>query len=269
MSAPTALAPDRNWLPAGLLAAGIHVLFIALLVYSLQWQNHAAAPVQAELWNTLPPLPAAPPIPEVAPKPPIPPPESRNPSHAAPAEVPPPLKPAIVVEKARPDSRKPPEESSAERDKLAREEAALKKLDRQMREQASREQAEQQQREQAEEQRLANLQRSAEANQKQQNQAAQSRMLQGAADRIQAKIQQNTVVPPSVPSGITIVVKFIALPDGSVLDGSIHIVSSSGNQTYDDAVQRAIIASQPLPMPDDLALRRAIRDIKLTIHNIH
>jgi colicin import membrane protein len=261
MSSPGVLVPERRWLPASLLALCVHAAFITLLVVGVQWQNHPAAPVQAELWQALPPLPA--PAPAVAPAPEV------KPVEPPPvAEAPTPVKPAIVVEKAV-RTAKPAETPPVDKDKLAREEAALKKLDRQMRAQAAREQAEQQARDQAEEQRLARLQREAEASQRSQAQAAQARVLQGAADRIQAKIQGNTIVPLSVPAGITIVVKFVALPDGSVLDGSIRILSSSGNQTYDDAVQRAIIASQPLPMPDDIALRRALRDIKLTIHNVH
>jgi colicin import membrane protein len=62
-------------------------------------------------------------------------------------------------------------------------------------------------------------------------------------------------------------VKFVVLPDGSVLDGSIRVVQSSGQSAYDDAVQRAIIASQPLPLPDDLALRRQMRDVLLKTTN--
>ena len=276
MSMPATLPIERRWVPAGALALVVHAAFLTLLVFGVQWQNHPAAPVQAELWTALPPIsapeptsdPATPAPPDVAPPPPPPPP----PPAAEATPVPTPVKPAIVTEKAKPrqDNKPVPDAPSAtDKAKQAREEAALRDLDRQLQAQAKRAQAEQQLRQLDQETRLARQQREAEERQKQQTQAAQASAAQGAADRIQAKIQGNTVVPLSVPAGITIVVKFVALPDGSVLDGSIRVVSSSGNLTYDEAVQRAIVASQPLPMPDDILLRRAMRDIRLTIHNVH
>lgn len=270
MSVPAPMHEEQRLLPSGMLSLLVHGAFVALLVYTVQWQNRPAAPVQAELWNSLPALPPAvqpppppPPAPAPAPEPPRPAPMAEAP--------PPPVKPAIVVEKAKPlppDTRKLPDPAAEERARLAHEEAVLKQMDRDLRAQAAREQAEQARREQSEEQRLAQLQRIADARQKADAQQAQSNLLRGAQDRIIAKIRENTIVPASVPAGVEVVVKFVLLPDGSVLDGSVHLVSSSGNPTYDDAVQRAIIAAQPLPMPEDVMLRRTMRDIKLKVNNI-
>lgn len=272
MSAPAALITERKLLPSGALSLLVHAAFVGLLFYTVQWQNHPSSPVQAEIWNSLPALPA--PAQETRPEPPPPPPVPvvKTP---APVEAPPPvLKPAIVVEKAparplEPPKKPPPPDADADRTRLAREEAALKQLDRNLRAEKAREQAEQAQRDQAEERRLADAQRAADARQRADAQQAQSNMLKGAQDRLIAKIRENTLVPASVPAGIAVQVKFVLLPDGSVLDGSIHVVSSSGSATYDDAVQRAILASQPLPMPDDPLLRRAMRDISLRVNNLH
>ncbi|MDE3012252.1 MAG: cell envelope integrity protein TolA [Pseudomonadota bacterium] len=272
MSVPAPMHDEQRLLPSGALSLLVHGAFVALLVYTVQWQNRPAAPVQAELWNSLPALPQAElPPPELAPAP-APPPAPEPPRPAPLAEAPPPpVKPAIVVEKAKPlppDARKLPDPAAEERARLAHEEAALKQMDRDLRAQAARDQAEQARREQSEEQRLAQLQRIADARQKADAQQAQANLLRGAQDRIIARIRENTIVPASVPAGVEVVVKFVLLPDGSVLDGSVHLVSSSGNPTYDDAVQRAIIAAQPLPMPDDVMLRRTMRDIKLKVNNI-
>lgn len=268
MSVPAALSTEQRLLPAGLMSLLVHIAFVGLLVYTVQWQNHPAAPVQAELWSALPPLPT--PEPPVEPVPaPAPVAETPAPAPPQPAPPPPPVeKPAIVVEKAPAKPVEPPKPAAdPDKAKMAREEAELKRLDKEMRAKEAREKAVQAQREQAEEQRLEKLQRDAEAKLKADAQAAQANLIKGASDRITAKIRENTIVPASVTSAIAVVVRFVLLPDGSVLDGSIHVVSSSGNPVYDEAVQRAIVASQPLPMPDDIVARRALRDLKLTVNH--
>ena len=55
--------------PALLLAIAVHLAFIAVLVFSLRWQNRQAEPVTVELYG--PPTKVA--APEVAPEPPPPP----------------------------------------------------------------------------------------------------------------------------------------------------------------------------------------------------
>jgi colicin import membrane protein len=180
--------------------------------------------------------------------------------------------PAIVTEKlpkrpspqpARPDDTPLP----ADRARLARQEAALRKLDEQARTLQKQAQAED-----ALRQLDRSLQDKAAAERAEAARQAlgdsRVRALQGAIDRIQARIKENTVVPPSVPAGIRFRVAFTLLPDGSVLDGSIRVLQGSGSATYDEAVQRAILAAQPLPMPDDVALRRQMRDVSLTTTNL-
>jgi colicin import membrane protein len=271
VSVPIALESERRLLSSSVMAAVIHAGFLALLLFGVQWQNHAPAPVQAELWSALPALPASVPATEAAPAPaPAVPPVPAPVKASEPAATP---KPDLVIEKAPrhpPEAETPPRAAPSPREqaRLAREEAALQKLDRELREQATREQLAQQQSESAEEQRLARLQRDADASQKAQADAARARLLQSYVDRMQAKIKGNTIVPPSVPNGATLTVAFVVLADGSVLDGSIRVVRGSGQATYDDAVQRAIIASQPLPMPDDPGLRRQMRDVTLKTTNL-
>ena len=260
MNAPVGLREDRRWGAATSLAVVVHAVFLSLLVFGFEWQNHATPPpVQAELWTALPDLPT----------PPAPAPEPTAPVEAPPPVEVAPAKPDIAIEKAPkivPPVTKTPRPQPP--DKLAQREAELQKLDRSLREKSARAQQEQAKSDQAEEQRLTQLLRDADAKQRSQADAARGNVLQGFRDRIQAKIKENTIVPSSVPSGITLVVRFVVLPDGSVLDGSLHVVQSSGSPTYDDAVQRAVIAAQPLPMPDDLAMRRQLRDLSLKTTNV-
>jgi len=52
------------------------------------------------------------------------------------------------------------------------------------------------------------------------------------------------------------------LPTGE-LSGSPKLAKSSGNPTCDEAVERAIMASEPLPMPPDNAAKAEFRNLKL------
>jgi colicin import membrane protein len=54
------------------------------------------------------------------------------------------------------------------------------------------------------------------------------------------------------------------LPTGE-LKGGVKITKSSGNPTCDDAVERAILASEPFPLPDDAKLKAEFRELLLTI----
>ena len=48
------------------------------------------------------------------------------------------------------------------------------------------------------------------------------------------------------------------------LSGSPKLTKTSGIEACDDAVERAIMASQPLPLPEDVALKSQFRNLNLT-----
>ncbi len=262
-------ATDRaDWLPASLLAAGVHAGFALLLLVGVQWRNPPAPQAQAELWNSLPAaipaepvLTVSPPVPlpgeAPAPAPPLSPP-------APPAPEPTPIaKPAIGEEKRKPakpvDTKAVADREEADRE--ARQEQALRRLD-----QAAREKQKQAQADLA----LRKLDQDLRTDAARQAQTTQrANALASAKDRIAAQIREKAIVPPSVPAKISCQVSFVLLPDGSVLDGSLHVLHGSGVAVYDEAVQRAILAAQPLPMPEDVSLRRELRDIRLTFQNEH
>jgi colicin import membrane protein len=60
--------------------------------------------------------------------------------------------------------------------------------------------------------------------------------------------------------------KFIIglLPTGELNPSTPKLVKSSGNSVCDEAVERAIVASQPLPLPDDKTLYSEFRKLNLT-----
>ena len=267
--------------PALALAIGVHVVFIAVLVFSLRWQNRKPEPVTAELYapptrtaavepvETKPP-PAPPPAPAPAPAPPEPAPQPKPlppPPKAVPKPEPKVEKPdtraADIARKARED------EERRKRERDVREKAEREKVEREREERARREaeQREAERKKQADQRRLAEArdrqQREADAlkaqaEREQVARAAQQRAQADAAAnsraeadyirRIQAKIKGNVVLPPELPGNPEAVFEVVQLPTGEIIDAVLR--KSSGMRAYDDAVQRAIIKSSPLPRPD-------------------
>ncbi|TMG75316.1 MAG: cell envelope integrity protein TolA [Betaproteobacteria bacterium] len=78
--------------------------------------------------------------------------------------------------------------------------------------------------------------------------AADSSIDAGYADKIRTKIKLNIVLPPDIKGNPEAIFDVVQLPTGVVL--SAHLRKSSGHRAYDDAVERAILKSSPLPRPD-------------------
>ena len=269
----TANRDEPGKLASGVLAVVVHLAFFALLVVGLRWQHRAPDAVEVELWNNLPPAPQVktppPPQPQIEPKPevkppPPPPPPPQPKVEAKPVPEPKPVaKPDIALEKEK------QEKARLEREKLE----AIK------REQAAK--AEEQKREQAEKQKLAALERERrqkeaerERLEKEQNEAverlrqqqasAKSKMMDDYKQRISDKIQRYVVGEPCKPLGATLMIPLsvVILPDGNLL-GEPRLTGTSGSPACDDAVRRAAVRAQPLPLPEDPALRAQFRNLDL------
>jgi colicin import membrane protein len=237
------------------LALLMHALLGLALLGSVKWQTHPQ-PVVAELWTpeNLPPIvDAAPPEPPpvLAPEPPRPaPPPVAKPE---PVRQPPPeiklkadKKPPPKEKPAPPEVKKPPKDPFA--DQLAREET---QLDRRKADQDR-------QRRVDEESRL--LKQAREEHEKQQRSAAREKSQADYTARIQGKIRGNLVQPPNLRGNPVALFVVTQLPSGEVLD--VKLRRSSGNLHYDDAIERAIRKSSPLPRPDDAGVFS--RDLVLT-----
>ena len=262
--------------PALALAIAVHVVFIAVLVFSLRWQNRKPEAVTAELYA--PPSKTAVAEP-VETKPPPPPPQPAPPEPAPePRPVPPPPK---AVPKPEPKVEKP-DTRAADIARKAREEEDRRKRERELRERSEREKVEREKEErarreadqrEAEKKKQLDQRRVAEARERQQREsdalkaqaereqvarAAQQRADADAAAasraeadyirRIQAKIKGNVVLPPELPGNPEAIFEVVQLPTGEIIDAVLR--KSSGVRAYDDAVQRAILKSSPLPRPD-------------------
>ena len=66
--------------------------------------------------------------------------------------------------------------------------------------------------------------------------------------RIQAKVRGNVTLPPDLAGNPEAIFDVVQLPTGEIID--VQLIKSSGVRAYDEAVQRAILKSSPLPRPD-------------------
>ena len=66
--------------------------------------------------------------------------------------------------------------------------------------------------------------------------------------RIRAKIKNNVNMPAEIPGNPTAVYDVVQLPTGEIIEVTLR--KSSGIRAYDDALERAIRKSSPLPRPE-------------------
>jgi len=273
-----------KWI-AAICAIVINFAFVAFLFFSATWQNRKPEAVSVDLYAPPGPVSAKPapakPTPEPPkptpepPKPEPPPPEpQKEPEPTPPPEPvkppPPPPKPAPEPPKPVPKVEPPApskadialkEKQEKERAKQAlaeraRQEAAKKEIEKRETEKRDLE------KKKAEEKRLAEVRErqaresaalNAQADRERQLVAEAARASQARANadyvaKIQAKVRGNVVLPPDIPGNPEAVFDVVQLPTGEILDA--HLRKSSGVRAYDDAVQRAIIKSSPLPRPN-------------------
>ena len=231
---------DPGRIASFLLAAAMHLALFAVLVFGVRWQNRPPEAVVVELWNE----PVAAPV-QAEPKPaPVPEPVVAKPEPviAKPeiAEKAPPPKPKPVpkVEKQpqpAPVVRRPRDEEAQRqiREQLNREQASLA-IDRerqQIRDQLARDAS-----------------------------AAQKRDYEAYAGRIKAKIRGNIVLPPDLKGNPEAIFDVVQLPTGEVL--AVKLRKSSGHVGYDQAVERAVLKSSPLPRPDRPELFQRALELK-------
>lgn len=271
-----------KWIAAAL-AIAINVGFVAFLFFSATWQNHKPEAVSVELYA--PPGPVAqtakvaPPPPQPTPREPAkpelepakPPPEPPKPTPTpeppkpVPAPPKPPPEPPRAVQKVEPPGPSKAdialkEKQEKERLKQAQAEAARQDA---LKKEAAKRDADKRDadKKKLDEKRLAEVRErqvrettalAAQADRERQlataaANAAQSKAIADYVGKIQAKVRGNVVLPPDIAGNPEAVFDVVQLPTGEILDA--HLRKSSGVRAYDDAVQRAIIKSSPLPRP--------------------
>lgn len=258
-------------LPAGLLAGAVHAVFFVLMYFGVTWQAQPPQGMVVDIWQSLPELKNIPVKTESAP------PQKIQP--APPVEVPIPVEPVRAVAPPQADIQLPAKEKQPPKVDPVKPpvaapvkppvqeppkptEAELKKeaLDRQ----EALAQLEAQNEALAKKEALAQAEQSAQIEQarvRAEAAAQAGKVVDEYVAKIQAKIRSNIIRPPDVPRGARAEFSVTLLPGGTVLN--MRLTKRSGDDAYDTAVERAILKSQPLPLPPDAALFNKFRELKL------
>ena len=284
---PYRVPPEpRRW-PAITLAVGVHALLLAFLWFGIDWQNNEPVQVEAEVWDMKVQAAAPPPPPpeQVEPQPepqPAPPPKVVEKQVEQPVAPPPDIK--LEREKKRKEQLKKEQEQREEREaEKAREEAKAK-------EQAEKKEAEKQQQleekkeaekkaaaEKKKAEKLAQAKTRAENDRLARLRAEAMKSIVGAAGAvgsaakataprsdtgylasITSKIKSTTTYAGStdVPGNPKVTFRVEQLPTGEIL--SVKKIKSSGVPAFDDAVEKGIIKSSPLPKKKDGTVERSL-----------
>ncbi len=233
------------------LALAVHLLLFAVLLVGVRWQNRPPQTVVVELWSEPPPVQSQPkPAPQIAPAPPAPKPEPviQKPDIALKE----PAKPKPVPEvKPKPEVKPEPKPEPKPVAKVEPPKPRVDETQKRMREELAREQAQ-----------FADArERSAIRDQLARDSAsANTRALDEYVGRIRTKVRGNWILPQDLKGNPEAVFNVVQLPTGEVL--SVKLARSSGIAAYDDAVERAILKSSPLPRPDRPELFS--RELRLT-----
>jgi colicin import membrane protein len=233
-SLPDAPSPREKAL-SGAFALGLHILFVLLLIFGVTWSHQQPPEANiVDLWSAIPP-PKSVTEPDKLKRaePPLPVKEQTPPE----PEV---IKPDIALKEKL-------EKEQRERLKIEAEKLQEKKLQ------------EQQRAIELEQQKKENAEEAARA----QQEAAQAQLRNKYIEAIRRRIRQYIVLPPNMEGNPQAEFDVTVLPGGEVL--AARLQKSSGVEAYDQAVERAIIKSQPLPLPSPSdPLFKSFRELNLT-----
>ena len=258
---------------AGLLSLLVHAAFLAILIFSFDWKAVQPANIaQVELWDSLPvekPVPQPQPKPE-PPKPEPPKPEPKpEPPKPEPKPEPEPPKPEPEP-KAEIQVKKEPEKPKPKPVEKPKEKPPEKKVEK-------KPEPSKPDPEELNKQKLAELQKMLlEEEMKPQPSPpapaapsptqAESAAMQGEVDKyismISRKIRQNVNRQLCGTGKPELELEISLMPTGEVI-GTPKLLKGSGMSACDEAVERAILQSQPLPVPPQSELFARFRDLRL------
>ncbi len=266
---------DPDKFKAGALALLVHLALLGGMLISFNWKaaHQVLNVTEVELWDKLPTPKVAAPPPE--PKPVI----EENP------EPKPEPKP-VVEEKPEPKAEEKADiELEKKKKELAEKEKQLaeKQKQEEQKRQEEKKLAEQKKKEELE--KLRQAMRDEDLTHKKPNKdalkkvqaeidsenaahedaaksVASASLIGEYTDKIKAKIRGNVNKTLCGDGNPELRFEIALLPTGEI-SGSPKLTKSSGNPVCDEAVERAIIASEPLPVPADASLFAPFRNTKL------
>ena len=274
---PYRVPPEPSRWPSITLAAVVHAGLLLFLWAGVSWQNTQPVAGEAEIWDVKvqsaappPPKPVA--APEPAPEPPPPAPKVSQPKVEEPS---PPKPPDIALERAKlkAEKLKQQEEKKQEEQKLAEEKArekarelAEKKLEeKKLDEKKAAEKKTKAKKEAAEQKALKDM-RDAEMRRIEgavgttgtAQKATAPRRDNGYLASITSKIKSTTsyLGNTDLPGNPRAVFRIEELPTGEII--SVKMIKSSGVPGFDEAVEKGIIKSSPLPKKKDGTVERSL-----------
>ena len=261
---------------AGALAIGVHVALLAAMLISFNWKAaHPVATVtEVSLWDKLP-APKALDVPKSEPKPVVE--EKPEPK----IELKPEPKP-IVEEKPKPEEPKvdialEKKKKELEQKELQKETEKLKQIEeKRKKEEAAKKIADKFREEDLQDKKSLEKPNKDDIRKKQKEfleedkgnddklaSAANASIIGEYKAKIKAKIRNNVNKTLCGDGSPEIKVEINVLPTGEI-GGTPKITKSSGSDACNEAVERAIIASEPLPLPEDASLKSQFKNLKLT-----
>lgn len=253
---------------AGVLSVAVHGVLLLALFISFDWKvTHPITITTVELWDALPePSPAPEPAPVPVPVPEV----VKEPVKIEPPPTPVPEPKAEIVVQEKPVKKPPPPVVKAKKNiPLPEKKSPDRRLEVLQKEFMQDEL--QLQEKKLEDEALKKLQQDSLAEEKsvadQRAHAAKSAVNASIVDeyrsKIQAKVRAHVNKTLCAEGNPQLVFEVNLLPTGE-LGGPPKLLRASGHSACDDAVERAIIASQPLPLPSEPALFTQFRNLKLT-----
>jgi len=238
---------DPGKLSSFVLAALVHLLLFAILIFGVRWQNRPPESIAVELWEPPPapaqvepaPAPKPEPVPEpvvAKPEPVVPKPEIVEKKAPPPKPLPKPL-PKVEPKKLEPKPKVEPKPRPEPHKAVVR--PRTEEIQRQLREQLNREQASL-----AIDRERQNMREQAAR----ESAAASNRSMADWVNKVRAKIRGNIFLPPDIKGNPEAVFDVVQLPTGEVISAKLR--RSSGQAALDNAIERAILKSSPLPRPD-------------------
>jgi colicin import membrane protein len=247
---------------SGLLAMLVHVILLGALIFSFNWKaaHTVVAVSEVELWDALPnvshaPKPKAMPKPIIEPKPtpkPVDSPKVAEPKIEAPKVEAPKPEVDIALEKKKKEVEKLAEQKKKEEAERNRQIAEIQK--------ALLKETNTNQKENNDA--LKQLQAEMRGEMAKPTLAANQGLVNEYMAKIQAKIRGNVNRALCGDGNPELTFKVNLMPNGEFISHPI-LTKSSGNAACDSAVERAIMASEPFPLPSDPDALSQFRNLNL------
>lgn len=227
-------------LSAGALALLVHAVFFSLLYFSFSWQMKPPQGMVVDIWNDLP----------------------AELDEQKPAQAQPEKQEEVVATKASATPVVPPDAEIELKNKKKKLQEEKVKLDNSAAKKLAEKRVEQAERRMEEVERQAQARAQAQRKSQEAAAIAAGKVVDEYIARIAAKIRRFIVLPPGVSKNIKAEFVVTLLPGGEILNA--NLVKSSGNEAYDNSVERAILKAQPLPLPPaEQNLFNRFRDLRL------